>query len=73
MKCRVTFKVPAEVVVDMEVEVVDPEDPDAEDEAADLAWQKASDYLLTLLPDGRGSAINIDLDGIGAETVEVTR
>lgn len=57
----VSFITQAEVTVTVEA--------DAEDDAADLGWTKASDYLERLLPDSHGSRIDVGLDGIGAETV----
>jgi hypothetical protein len=62
---RVRFTVPAEVVATVEA--------DDSDEAADIAWAKAQDYLATIRPDAHGTALFADLDGIGADEAEEVR
>lgn len=63
---RVTFSVPAEVVVTL--------DADSEDEAADQAWEAGQSHLQTLLPGSTLPSVEvlIDLDGIGADQVDET-
>jgi len=42
---------------------------DNEDDASELAWIEAHDYLTTLHGDGRWVSADGDLDGIGADEV----
>lgn len=70
---KARFSVPATVIVKLDVELPEgmaPEDFDFEDAASDQAWTRAQDYLRTLTGDHQGVTIEIDLDGIGADTVE---
>jgi len=60
----VRFNVPAEVVVHL--------DADSEDEAADLAWEKANDLLAFDNSHG-GATLFASVDGIGADEVEEAR
>ena len=69
-KYRVTFTVPAEVTVDIESDQSDLLIY-GEDDLADRAWTIAEAYLQTLTPDSNGAAIQVSLDGIGADTVEL--
>lgn len=63
---RVRFLLPAEVTV-----VLDARD---EEDAADRAWEAAQEHLQTFRPEGTPSVLlSADLDGIGAESVEVAQ
>lgn len=44
-------------------------DAEGEDEAADLAWERANDFLSTVWGDGRRIHADASLDGIGADEV----
>jgi hypothetical protein len=68
-KYRVTFTTTAEVTVDIESDQSDLLIY-GEDELAERAWAIAEEYLQTLAPDSHGAAIQVSLDGIGADTVE---
>lgn len=60
---KVTFTVPAEVVV-----FIDAEDDDT---AADTAWEYADEHLRTVAaPNAMDVSVLASLDGIGADNVE---
>ena len=57
----VTFTTPIHLTVTVEAE--------GEQEAADLAWQPAEDYLQTIVGDHQQVRAEASLDGIGADDV----
>lgn len=71
---RVTFAVPAEVVVDVTLspaQIREAEDQgySPEDYAADVAWERADALLSTNIAQN-GAMLQASVDGIGADTVE---
>jgi hypothetical protein len=58
---RLTYIVPMNLVVTVEA--------NDEEEAEDLAWDEAQEYLQTVYGDGRYVYAEVDLDGIGADQI----
>lgn len=58
------------VVFQTSIEVTVHIDADNEDDAADLAWDRAEEYLDTVIGNGRDVFADASLDGIGADSVQ---
>lgn len=59
---RLTYVVPLNLVVTI--------DADNEDDAQELAWDEAQEYLQTVYGNGHHVTADGDLDGIGADEID---